>query len=363
MNWRTLLLPLSWLYGVVVWVRNSMFDSGLLKSTAFNLPVISVGNITVGGTGKTPHIEYLVELLKDQYRVATLSRGYKRKTRDFRLATISSTATEIGDEPLQIKKEYPDITVAVDRKRVHGVRNLMEKDPSIDLVLLDDAYQHRFIQPGFSILLIDYAHPVDQDFLLPAGMLREPARNRNRADMILVTRTPEHLKPIELRQYVNALGLTIRQHLFFTTMRYGKISPLFPIDPSRDMTWFKEQQAAILLVTGIADPAPIKQFAQSNSQVVQTIQFPDHHFYSGKDMERIAGAYKELKRNNREVLILTTRKDAVKLQRCSPDNSLKRAIYSIQIHVQFLNNDKPNFDQQIRNYASSNKRNSILHQR
>ena len=200
-NWKVVLIPFSWLYGLVIWVRNILYDNGLLKSSSFNIPLISVGNITVGGTGKTPHVEYLAELLNKEFRVATLSRGYKRLTRDFRIASAESNVSEIGDEPLQIKKRFPGIDVAVDRKRANGIRELMQLAPWLEVILMDDAFQHRSVKPGFSILLVDYTRPIHKDRMLPAGMLREPASNSNRANIILVTRSPERIKPIELREY------------------------------------------------------------------------------------------------------------------------------------------------------------------
>ena len=361
-TWRLILIPFSWLYGLVVWIRNTLYDGGIFQSTGFNIPVISVGNITVGGTGKTPHVEYLTGLLQEEFRVATLSRGYKRKTRDFRIATAESTTREIGDEPMQIKQRYPEVTVAVDRKRVNGVKRLMKLDPPVDIVLLDDAYQHRAIKPGFSILLIDHGRPIVQDHLLPAGMLREPAANRDRANIILVTRSPERLKPIEMREYVNRLGLSIGQHLFFTTIRYGTLVPVFKDTPSRDSDWFKERVGGVLIVTGISNPRPIRQFARSISTNISEITFPDHHHYTGKDIVKITGKYNELKSRWNEILVLTTEKDAMRLREHTPGKDLRDVFHAVRIHVHFLNDDKENFDHQIRSYVNSNKRSSILHQ-
>ena len=361
-KWRLLLSPFSWLFGLVVWARNILYDNGILPSTGFNIPVISVGNITVGGTGKTPHVEYLVELLHDNLSVATLSRGYLRKTRDFRVGSASSTAREIADEPMQIKQRFPDATVAVDRNRVNGVKKLMKQTPPVDVILLDDAFQHRSIRPGFSILLIGHDRPMDRDHLLPAGDLREPARNRNRANIILVTRCPERMKPIERREIVNNMGLSIGQHLFFTTIRYGDLAPVFQDAAKRDTAWFREQAGGVLIVTGIAHPRPIRQYARSINTNIREIYFPDHHWYSGKDMDRITSTFKELKSEWKEVLILTTEKDAMRLREHRVTEELRDSMRAVRIHVHFLNDDKENFDQQIRNYVSSNKRGSILYQ-
>ena len=183
------LLPLSWLYGLGVKFRNMLFEIGILHSESFDVPVISVGNITVGGTGKTPHVEYLIELLKDKAKVAVLSRGYKRRTRGFVIADDNATAKTIGDEPLQMKRKYgDDITVAVDRKRCHGIRQLTSDEDGIDVILLDDAFQHRYVKPGVNILLVDYHRLIIYDKLLPAGRLREPLSGKNRADIVIVTK-------------------------------------------------------------------------------------------------------------------------------------------------------------------------------
>jgi tetraacyldisaccharide 4'-kinase len=359
--WRFILLPFSWLYGLGVWIRNRLYDHELLKSTSFNVPLISVGNIAVGGTGKTPHVEYLAVLLGEEFSVATLSRGYKRRTRDFRIASTDSTVREIGDEPLQIKRRFPEITVAVDRKRVNGVENLMKLTPPVEVILLDDAYQHRSIKPGFSILLMDYMRPIHKDRLLPAGRLREPAINRMRANIILVTRSPERIKPIELREYVNQLGLTIGQHLYFTSMRYGDLAPVFPGSEKKDATWFKTQVGGVVIVAGIAQPRPLRQYARSISTNISELFFPDHHCYTHKDLEKISAAYRELKKGGKEILVLTTEKDAMRLRDHQPEQELQDAFHAVRIHVHFLNDDKEEFDRQILSYVHSNKRSSILY--
>lgn len=363
-QWKLILVPFSWLYGLVVWIRNSLFDQGIFKSTGFNMPVISVGNITVGGTGKTPHTEYLISLLKAEFRLAVLSRGYLRKSRDFRIAKTGSRVVDIGDESLQIKQKYPDITVAVDRKRVNGIQELMKLAPPLEVILLDDAYQHRSLLPGYSILLIDYSRPILEDRLLPAGRLREPAGNRSRANTILVTKTPENIKPIEMREYVNKLNLNIGQHLFFTCMRYGNLFPLFPgkTKEERDAGWYRDKEAGILLVSGIANPAGLRSYAETISTNISELNFPDHHRYTLKDVEHIKQLSMDLAETHGEVLILTTEKDAVKLRELDFPESVRNFMHAVPIEVHFLNGDQKNFDKQIHNYVTSNKRSSILHQ-
>jgi len=360
-TWRLILLPFSGIYGIVVWIRNLFFDIGILPSEEFDLPVISVGNISVGGTGKTPHVEYLVDLLRDEFKIATLSRGYGRKTRQFIIASEASSAEEIGDEPRQLKQKYPDITVAVDRRRVNGIRMLMKQDPSIDLVLLDDAFQHRYIKPGYSILLIDFNRPLNRNFLLPAGTLREPARNRDRANLILVTKSPERMKPMEMRQYVKDLGLHIRQHLFFTTISYDSLHPVYDIAVPHDHEYLKRLKPPLLLITGIADPRGVKKFVRNISTHIRSISFPDHHQFTDADMERIEREFMAL--GSSDALIITTEKDAMRFQNMEPPDRIRKSMYMVKIKVQFLNNDAINFNTQILNYVRSNKRDSILHKK
>ena len=216
------LLPLSWIYGLGVRIRNSLFEIGLLKSHSFDVPVISVGNITVGGTGKTPHVEYLIRLLKHRAKVAVLSRGYKRRTTGFIIADRESPTRTIGDEPMQMARKFPEVTVAVDRKRVNGIRKLTDGSTvkDIDVVLLDDAFQHRYVKPGINILLVDYHRLIIYDKLLPAGRLREPLSGKNRADIVIITKCPKNLKPMEFRVITKAMALYPYQHLYFTTLVY-----------------------------------------------------------------------------------------------------------------------------------------------
>lgn len=354
-----LLFPFSLLYGTGVSIRNFLFDQGILPSKEFDLPVISVGNISVGGTGKTPHVEYLVDLLKDHFNVATLSRGYLRKTRGFRIAGPDSTASEIGDEPRQLKQKYPDITVAVDRRRVHGIQQLLASSADVDVILLDDAFQHRYVRPGKSILLMDYQRLINDDMLLPAGRLREPRSAKARANTILITRSPERIKPIELRNIVKRMDLGLHQHLFFTTIEYGDFKPVYETAERRNVAWFKEKKVPVLLLTGIAYPRPLRKYARSISTNLTEMRFPDHHSYSRKDIERITRKYYDLGDPN--ALILTTEKDAMRLQATDPGDEIKQVMYYVTIRVRFLNDDQDEFNQQILTYVRSNQRNNLLH--
>ncbi len=257
-NWW--LFPFTILYGTVIYIRNLLFNIGVLPSREFNFPVISVGNISVGGTGKTPHTEYLIELLNKDFNVATLSRGYKRKTRRFIMANITSTTEEIGDEPRQIKQKFPHVTVAVERDRVKGIKKLIKEKNDIDVILLDDAYQHRYVKPGINILLIDYNHMIKEDYLLPMGRLREPAYESHRANLIIITKCPEKIKPVEKRIIIKEVNPYPYQRLYFTSLKYGELKAVFP-NPAgyQSKAGLKEAKPQVLMVSGIANPRPLKR--------------------------------------------------------------------------------------------------------
>ena len=253
------LTPLSWLYGMAVRLRNWLFDVGIKRSKTFSLPVISVGNITVGGSGKTPHVEYLIRLLHDKMKIAVLSRGYKRKSSGYVLATEETTMPEIGDEPFQMHQKFSDIYVAVDAKRVRGIERLQsdEETKDVDVVLLDDAFQHRYVKPGINILLVDYHRLIIYDKMLPAGRLREPLSGKNRADIVIVTKCPKDLRPMEFRVLTKAMSLYPFQKLYFTCIDYDDAKGLF-CDKTLPLHELKQQHA--MLLTGIARPqAPCRR--------------------------------------------------------------------------------------------------------
>jgi tetraacyldisaccharide 4'-kinase len=354
--WKLILVPFSWLFGLGVRIRNFLYDHDLVRSTAFHIPLISVGNLAVGGTGKTPHTEYLVELLGRDYRVATLSRGYRRRTRDFRIAGSGSTVAEVGDEAMQIKTKYPEITVAVDRRRVHGVRELMKSSPPPEVIILDDAYQHRSLRPGLSILLIDYHRPILGDRLLPAGRLREPASNRDRANMILVTRTPGDLHPDGMQEYADRLGTGTGQHLFFTSMQYGKPVPVFPElhEETGGPLRILNNPDAVLLVTGIADRNALRDYGRELCPKVEELRFADHRRYGRKDRDKIRARFSGMSPSEEGTLVLTTEKDAVKFRELDLPEPLRRNMFAVPIRVHFLNDERENFHKQIHTYVSSN---------
>src|SRR5450759_1558964 len=250
------LYPISLLYGLITGFRNFLYDIGILPSVEFPFPVICVGNITVGGTGKTPHTEYIAGLLKENYKVATLSRGYKRKTRDFRIATSSTFVSDIGDEPMQICRNFPDVLVTVDRNRVHGVNTILKEYPETEVIILDDGFQHRKITPGFSILLSDFERLIVRDYMLPFGNLRESKGNMRRADIILITKSPENISPIQRRLIVKEVDKAPYQNLYFTTLTYKAPLPVFESKDPEETHLDLSQCAGcgIVLITGIANP-------------------------------------------------------------------------------------------------------------
>ncbi len=351
------LLPLSWIYGLGVGLRNFMFEIGLLKSHSFDVPVISVGNITVGGTGKTPHVEYLIRLLKDKTKVAVLSRGYKRKTKGFIIADKESTAHTIGDEPMQMLHKFRDVTIAVDRKRVNGIRKLTDGSTvkDIDVILLDDAFQHRYVKPGINILLVDYHRLIIYDKLLPAGRLREPLSGKNRADIVIVTKCPKDLKPMEFRVITKAMNLYPYQHLYFTTLVYDNLQPVFcgeerPLDSISGNT-------NVLLLTGIASPKQMAVDLSPYTQHIHQLTFADHHRFKQGDIDRINTAFAALPHPK---MIITTEKDTTRIVETSGlSEEVRHNMYALPVRIQFMEKQE-NFNENIIGYVRKNSRNSIL---
>lgn len=351
------LLPLSWLYGLGVKFRNMLFEIGILHSESFDVPVISVGNITVGGTGKTPHVEYLIELLKNKAKVAVLSRGYKRRTRGFVIADDNATAKTIGDEPLQMKRKYgDDITVAVDRKRCHGIRQLISDEDGIDVILLDDAFQHRYVQPGVNILLVDYHRLIIYDKLLPAGRLREPLSGKNRADIVIVTKCPHDLKPMEFRVITKAMNLYPFQRLFFTCLEYRNITPVFGSgEQSLDSIG---KDCHILLLTGIASPQQMIEDLSPRCPHITPLTFGDHHTFTSSDVARINNEFAALPHPK---MIITTEKDATRLIAVEGlSEEVRGAMFALPVKIRFMLGQEESFNEKIIGYVRKNSRNSIL---
>ncbi|MEJ8756599.1 tetraacyldisaccharide 4'-kinase [Pontibacter sp. H259] len=328
---KLLLWPFAALYGGVTTLRNTAYSKGWFASSKFNLPVIAVGNLTVGGTGKTPHVEYLLRLLHN-YKVATLSRGYKRSTRGFILADEQATAASIGDEPYQYHQDFPGVQVAVSEMRVEGVKQLLQLNPQPDVIVLDDAYQHRAIQPTLNLLLTDYNRLFYKDFILPAGLLRESRHGAKRADAVIVSKCPAALATAEKQSIKNRIRKYSQPDtpVFFTGFRYGQLVSI------GSATHFNKH---VILLTGIANAKPLKHYLKEHQfKVEHHAEFPDHYSYTSTDLENLQ---KLLETKPNDTVILTTRKDAVKLM----DNQLRKysqalPIFYIPIEVYFLDGEE-----------------------
>jgi tetraacyldisaccharide 4'-kinase len=333
---RKILFPLAFLYWLITFIRNWLYDKGIFKSYSFNVPIIAVGNLSVGGTGKTPQIEYLIRLLSDKYKVAVLSRGYKRTSEGFILANENATASSIGDEPFQFYSKFPNIQVAVDANRKNGIENLLQLPNKPDVILLDDAFQHRKVKAGFYILLTAYDDLFCDDFILPFGNLREPSSGKKRADMIIVTKCPNDLS--ELAQQKIREKLKVKQPVFFTTIQYDD----YVFGNDSQLLVSEIQSESKVLVAGIAKPKLFFDFLQSEKD--DTLVFPDHHHFSRQDCEQILA-----KASGRK--IITTEKDFVRLNGLLP----KSQLFYLPIKSTFLNT---NIDKTIEDYVGKGSRNS-----
>lgn len=338
---RKILYPLSVLYGKVTKTRNKMFDRGILKSTEFDIPVIVVGNLSVGGTGKTPQIEYLIRLLKDSYSVAVLSRGYKRKTKGFLIADASCDAQKIGDEPFQYYQKFKDIIVAVDADRVNGINQLLALENPPEIVLLDDAYQHRKVNAGFNILLTPYNDLYVDDSMLPSGNLREQIDGAERAQVIIVTKCPSELTESEQYEVAAKLKPTMTQTVFFTTISYDDVVK----NKSKETVKVSElKDYQVVLVTGIANPKPMLKHLENHQIKFDHISFPDHHNFTKNDLKSIENRLKSMKSDQK--MILTTEKDFVRLK-----DDLD--VYYLEIMTKFIDHAS-DFDKKIVSYIEQN---------
>ena len=347
------LLPLSWLYGVGSDMRNLLFDMGFLSSKKYSIPIISVGNLTAGGTGKTPHIEYLIRILSRKYKVAVLSRGYKRRSRGYVLAQTDTPMEKIGDEPWQIKQKFPKTYVAVDTDRRHGIERLMsdEETHDVQVILLDDAYQHRYVTPKVNILLIDYHRMITEDRLLPAGRLRERVSNKNRANMVIVTKCPRDLTPIGYRVVQQALHLKPFQSLFFSTFKYGNLKKLFG-EEEMSLERLQKENMHVLLVSGIGNPQQMEQDMRKFAQYVTPLSYPDHHYFTPKDAKEINNAAQAMPK---PMIIVTTEKDASRLRNLKGLNdTVRNNIFVFPIEIEILKNKETTLNEQINNYVHKN---------
>ena len=336
---------------MIVSIRNFLYNADVLKSHEFPIPIISIGNITVGGTGKTPHIEFLVRDLKEKFKVAVLSRGYKRKSSGFVLATSESTVFQIGDEPKQIKQNFNDIEVAVCENRAKGIQKLSTEPSNVEVILLDDAFQHRSVKPGLSVLLIDYYRPMNEDNMLPYGSLRESQHEKLRANIIVISKCPKDIKPIERRIIEKNLSIFPYQSLYFSSINYGILHSVYN---EKETLELEKGQYSILLVTGIANPYPLKEHLLSYTTNLIQMSYGDHHFFKRSDFEHIANKFNHIKDDKK--IIITTEKDATRMRDLHFSDLIKNfPVYYIPIEIEFLNDDKKRFDNQIINYIDHNR--------
>ncbi len=350
---KRVLFPLLWLlsviYGKILLVRNKFFDWGWLKENKYDLPVISIGNITVGGTGKTPLTEYVIRLLADKYRVALLSRGYKRKTKGVVIATTNNTAEDIGDEPKQIQTKFPGITVAVAEKRTEGIERLLqEKQPEV--IVLDDAFQHRYVKPGLSILVIDHGRPLWSDYPFPAGRLREPRSGQKRADVIVISKCPKNLSVAEKNRLTKKISPDPGQQIFFSYVEY-----LPPVNPGKTGSRLNNETKVIALA-GIANPEPFFDLLSEKYHLKKKITFPDHHAFNKEDCEHIEALFQNIKTENKA--IITTEKDFMRIKDIPCMNEETRShIWYIPVKIAFLFDEEKKFNLLIKNYVEKDKKN------
>lgn len=336
-----------------VWLRNKLYDVQVFKSKKFSdVKVISVGNLCVGGAGKTPHVESLIKLLKNDFKVATLSRGYKRKTSGYFLADESSTAESIGDEPMLFHKKYPDIKVAVDAKRVRGIENLLKEEEKPEVIILDDAFQHRAVKPGMNILLTDYTDLFIHDTYLPAGRLREAKTNSFRADIIIVTKTPHNATNVDLKSVIKDIKPWPYQKLFFSYIKYGHLYHAFDMNNTikPEMDLFKYN---VVSFSGIANHKPFHTFIKEYANDVDMLVFPDHHEYTDADLTKILERFAAIQGQNK--IIITTEKDIVKLTNGIFAERLSQIpIYVLPIEID-LKNKTEEFNELILKYVRANR--------
>jgi len=335
-----ILYPFSILFDAVTSIRNRLYDSGVRPSARFEVPLIGVGNLSVGGTGKTPMIEYLIRLLGDQFKVATLSRGYGRKTKGMIIASEKENAVTIGDEPMQFYNKFGrKAVVAVGEERVLAIPYILDQHPDVNLILLDDAFQHRRVQPSFQILLTDYHNLFVNDYLLPAGRLRESKSGASRADVIVVTKCPPTISDDEMIAIESSIRRYSRKAVFFTKICYGNVLPYSSVSP------YKPEK--VILVSGIANPQPMEEYLAKNYRVVRRYNFPDHHAYSAGDLQNICEAAAR-----EQAAVITTEKDLVKMD-AGIFMKMSVFLYYLPIEIEFLKNGKE-FDEMVLNAVKSN---------
>lgn len=341
---RVLLYPFALIYGAIMWLRNRMYDAKFFTSIGFSLPVITIGNLSTGGTGKTPHVEYLIRLLQYRFVTATMSRGYKRHSQGFVLADAQSNALRIGDEPMQYHIKYPDLAVSVAEDRMLGIPALLQRRPNIEVIVMDDAYQHRSVKAGFNILITDYSRPFYKDHILPFGSLREGRNAYKRANVIIVSKCPPDLSTAAAQEMEERIAPLPHQKVFFTGIQYDAPYNLIDRQP------IDIRNKNIILVCGIARPEPLVAFLESHASSVHRLTYKDHHYFVTADLEEIKAAHDNWQTENK--IIATTEKDAARLY--LHYDKLKEwgiTIAVLPIEVIVLFNKAHEFDNLVFNYV------------
>ncbi|MDR3713894.1 MAG: tetraacyldisaccharide 4'-kinase [Puia sp.] len=344
---RILLFPLSLLYALIVWLRNWCYDKGVFGSTGFNLPIICVGNLAVGGTGKSPMVEFLVRKLKSDHQVAILSRGYKRKTRGYAMAGEPTTALDIGDEPMEFHRKFPDIAVAVGEERIVAIPQLLHDRPGTEVIVLDDAFQHRAVKAGLNILLSDYSNLFTRDWWLPTGDLRDARKSYRRADLIVVTKCEETMNVAEKEAIIREIDPLGHQQVFFSSIRYGN-----PYHITKGDTCRITGDSEVLLVTGIANPGPLKRWLNDQAGAFFELSYNDHHIFTIDDLKTILRRFSAITAGNR--IILTTEKDAVRLLKFDKELA-EWPFYVIPIESGFLFDEERRFTEIISKFITGFK--------
>ena len=347
-SFRVLLLPFAILFWMVILVRNWMYKKNILKSTTFGLPLICVGNLSVGGTGKSPMVEYLVLHLKNQFRVATLSRGYKRKTKGYALANSETTAIDIGDEPMQFHQKFPDVPVAVGEERIVAIAQLLHDKPGTEVIILDDAFQHRSIQAGFNILLTEYSNLFTRDFFLPTGDLRDLRSSYKRAQVIVVTKCRPDLTEEESLSIIKEINPLKHQKVFFTCISYG-----MPYHITRHDLRFIEQDTEVLLLTGIANPRPLKNYLEDRVEEYNMMHYNDHHIFSIDDWKEIKKRFQSIETQKK--IMLTTEKDAMRLLKFRQEID-GMPFYVVPIEHRFLFHQENAFNHEVITFIQNFKK-------
>ena len=347
-SFRILLLPFALVYWLMISIRNWLYNKNILDVSSFGLPLICVGNLSVGGTGKSPMVEYIVNRLKDKYKVATLSRGYKRKTKGYTLANENSTALEIGDEPMQFYLKFPEVPVAVGEERIEAIPELLHDRPETQAIILDDAFQHRAIRAGLNILLTDYNNLFTRDFYLPTGDLRDLKSSYKRAEIIIITKCKPGLTEEERKKIIREIDPLPGQPVFFTAIEYGAAYHI----KTKEIAAITEKKE-VLLVTGIASPRPLKKFVEEQSKVYYLMQYPDHHIFTIDDLKDIRKRFENIMADNK--MILTTEKDAVRLIKFNTDIT-GLPLYVLPVRHHFLFGEGEWFDELVEGFIKEFKK-------